>query len=82
MKVIKGKKEYPLKKGDYILFNGAIWMFKPQDNSILPFGMWKRPQYITISKKEANRILISYTYAQREEPGGMIYYKIFNKPKK
>mgnify|MGYP001151459046 CR=1 FL=1 len=74
-KIIKGKKEYPLKPNDTILFNGACWMFIPKDNSILPFGEWRRTSRLVISKKEGMRILNTYKYIQREV-NGMMYYKI------
>lgn len=73
MKVIKGKKEYKLLPGDLIMFNGAVWMFEPRDNSIPPFGTWNRPSNISISKKEAMRILSEYKYFQKEINSIMIY---------
>lgn len=57
MKLFKGKKSYPIKKGDYLLDNGACCMFKPKDNSILPMGEWYRSNHLIISRKEFNRLI-------------------------
>lgn len=75
MEVRKGKKVYPLFVGDMILDNGAVWMFIPKNNEILPFGDWHRCTREFISKLEAKRILKEYPNKKIIHQG-MRYYKI------
>ena len=72
---MKGKKEYTLCRGDYILFNGACWTFTPRNNSELPMDKWFRCTHLLISKVEAKRLI--KTNLTKEKKDGCLHYYFF-----
>lgn len=71
---IRGK-EYEIKSGDYLWFNGVVWGFSPIDNSILPMQEhgFNHMSSVFPSKKEIERVMREYS-PEKTESNGMTYY--------
>lgn len=57
MKAIKiGRKEYEVKKGDYIQYNGAVYLFCAGDGRTLKREGWNVYHYLYIPKSVLKKI--------------------------
>ena len=57
MKSIKiGRKEYEIKKGDYVLFNGACHQFCSGDGRVLKYEGYSKYTSLVIPKTTVNKI--------------------------
>ena len=51
-----GRKEYEIKKGDYVFFNGVCYMFCSGDGRTLMIRGWDRFSYLTMPKSLLKKI--------------------------
>ena len=78
MEIKSQRNVYPIKDGDCLWFNGAVYGFQPKDNSILPMRGFHKSRSESISKKEAKRVLKEYPHVTTTFDG--MKYFTFNPP--
>lgn len=50
------RREYEVKKGDYIVYNGICFMFNSGDNRVLEYKGFEKTTYITLPKSTVKTI--------------------------
>lgn len=56
MKIKARKKEYDIKPGDYIQYNGVSYIFCTGDNRVLYYNNWTAMRYVELSKSTLKKI--------------------------
>jgi len=57
--------EYEVKKGDYVVFNGACFIFHTGDNRVLEYKGFEKTTYVTLPKSVVKTI--PFEKLKREE---------------
>lgn len=66
-----GRKEYPIKKGDYILYNGACYQFCSGDGRTLKLERFTQYTYLRLSASMVKKIPFDKMQKQNYKSSGM-----------
>jgi len=66
-----GRKEYPIKKGDYILYNGACYQFFSGDGRTLKFERFTQYTNLQLSASMVKKIPFNDMQKQNYKSSGM-----------
>lgn len=69
-----GRNVFTIEPGDAIFFNGSVYGYIPKSNSLLPMRGFIRASRVSLSKKEALRVIDQYKPRHRIGNTGVTYY--------